>query len=274
MRTTTTTRRRSPRPAPPRRTPSRKAALRQDLLRRVDKPAAGRQLGVGEKGEYVAGEVGYALLRRLGWSDGEGLGRGGVGRVVPVGAGMAQLLEGVGLGCVDIPREADQVECDGAHPGLRRRSDRRRARVRAVAREPTARWCTLAGKHGLGHRSKGKGDARFITVFKRARGAGEAEMEAHYDQVKGSGYSESKRGFGLGFGEYTAAPPPASLLRMCTDAALSKHEASARRAAESDAADEVDLGGSAAVARDAASTAPAPAAAAAGGRDWSSGRRR
>ena len=51
---------------------AKKPLSRQDLLRRVDKPAAGRQLGVGEEGEYVAGEVGYALLRRLGWSDGEG----------------------------------------------------------------------------------------------------------------------------------------------------------------------------------------------------------
>ena len=140
---------------------------------------------------------------------------------------MTQLLEGVGLGCVDIPEEklmksnvmerildfvadptADELEFE---PSL--------------AKTDRALVHTLAGKHGLGHRSKGKGEARFITVFKRARGAGEAEMEAHYDQVKGSGYSESKRGFGLGFGGYTAAPPPASLLRMCTDAALSKHEA-------------------------------------------------
>ena len=248
---------------------AKKPLSRQDLLRRVDKPAAGRQLGVGEEGEYVAGEVGYALLRRLGWSDGEGLGRGGVGRVVPVGAGMTQLLEGVGLGCVDIPEEklmksnvmerildfvadptADELEFE---PSL--------------AKTDRALVHTLAGKHGLGHRSKGKGEARFITVFKRARGAGEAEMAAHYDQVKGSGYSESKRGFGLGFGGYTAAPPPASLLRMCTDAALSKHEAK-RPVAPPKATPrtKVDLGGSAAVARDEAPATPAPAAAAAGGK--------
>ena len=93
------------------------------------------------------------------------------------------MLEGVGLGCVDIPEEklmksnvmerildfvadptADELEFE---PSL--------------AKTDRALVHTLAGKHGLGHRSKGKGEARFITVFKRARGAGcgQAYEQAH-----------------------------------------------------------------------------------------------
>lgn len=81
----------------------------------------------------------------------------------------------------------------------------------------------LAQKHNLSHRSSGKGDRRFITVWKRTTGGGaraarvdEAEVEAQFHRAHASGYSHQNRGMGLGFaGGYHAAPPPKSLLRQC-----------------------------------------------------------
>ena len=74
----------------------------------------------------------------------------------------------------------------------------------------------LAGKHNLGHRSQGKGDQRFITVFKRARGGvSEAEIARHYDSVSGMGYSQHNRGVGLGFAARAHnVAPPKSLVRL------------------------------------------------------------
>mmetsp|Transcript_36757 Transcript_36757/g.118859 ORF Transcript_36757/g.118859 Transcript_36757/m.118859 type:complete len:271 (+) Transcript_36757:122-934(+) len=81
---------------------------------------------------------------------------------------------------------------------------------------------TLAQRHGLRHRSTGKGSERFITVSKREGGVTEAVLEAQFSRAHAMGYSlpadkGGKRGMGLGFGarSYTAAPPPASLLRLC-----------------------------------------------------------
>lgn len=43
--------------------------------------------------------IGYAMLKRMGWEDGMGLGRQASGAVEPVAVSAARLLEGVGLGC-------------------------------------------------------------------------------------------------------------------------------------------------------------------------------
>ena len=46
-----------------------------------------------------ATSIGYLMLKRMGWVDGQGLGRHGSGMVMPVAVTAAQHYEGVGLGC-------------------------------------------------------------------------------------------------------------------------------------------------------------------------------
>ena len=109
---------------------------------------------------------------------------------------------------------------------------------------------TLAQKNHLRHQSQGKGDERFITVFKRVHHGGaagaridEEMVEAQYKAVHAMGYSFQNRGVGLGFGsasvkDYKTAPPPKSLLRQCKEQQAGLGPAMAEKVAAEKAAAE------------------------------------
>ena len=172
--------------------------------------------------------IGYTILRKMGWVDGQGLGRTNTGVVIPVAISSGRLIEGVGLGCVNIPdaklltNNVEQMIHDFV-------SDSTRTELTFdadLAKADRALIHVLAQKHNLGHKSQGHGKERFLTVSKRGAARGvegaridEAAIEDQFHRAHNSGYNSTMRGAGLGFGSsgrsYTAQPPPKSLLREC-----------------------------------------------------------
>ena len=161
----------------------------------------------------AARSVGFQMLRRMGWEEGRGLGPDEAGRVDPVSAGLAPQFEGVGLGCEHVPEASIMTSnIEQRIQELVRDSTRTELEFDAEL-SPSDRKLVhqLAQKHGLLHRSRGKGEKRFITVAKPGakRPMEEAEMEAHFDRVHELGYSRQNKGLGLGWGSQAdAAAPP------------------------------------------------------------------
>ena len=169
--------------------------------------------------------IGYTILKKMGWIDGQGLGRSNEGVVLPVAISEARLIEGVGLGCVNIPENKllnSNVEVmindfisDSTRNELVFDPD--------LDKKDRALIHVLAQKHNLGHKSQGKGKDRFLTVSKRgaARGADgaridEAAIEEQFHRAHNSGYNSTMKGVGLGFGTtYNTVGPPKSLLKQC-----------------------------------------------------------
>jgi hypothetical protein len=128
--------------------------------------------------------IGYQMLMRMGWIEGQGLGRHGKGAVLPVAVRTMRLLEGVGLGCdkglpeakvfsKNVEERITEFLSDPSSSELAFNPD--------LSKADRALVHTLAQKHNLKHQSSGKGDERFITVYKRTHvpSAEAARMNEH-----------------------------------------------------------------------------------------------
>ena len=103
--------------------------------------------------------------------------------MLPVAVSGPRLIEGVGLGCEDIPEDKlltsnvsvliEEFITDSTRTELKFDPD--------LAKADRALIHVLAQKHNLGHKSSGKGKERFITVSKRARGQSSSSGQTEAD---------------------------------------------------------------------------------------------
>ena len=138
--------------------------------------------------------VGFQILQRMGWTEGQGLGRDNSGQLTPVAVSDKPLFEGVGLGCEAIP-EKKLMQTNVQDMILAFLSDSTRDSLEFSAElDGTERKLVhlLAQKHGLTHKSRGKGESRALTVSKKGAPTagtaatapvGEAELEANFERV-------------------------------------------------------------------------------------------
>ena len=105
--------------------------------------------------------------------------------VTPVAVGAALLLEGVGLGCVNLPDDKLlEVNVEEMIDRFLRDDSRDELTFNAdLSKADRALVHVLAQKHSLGHKSQGKGDQRFITVRKRGARVHSADGVARINEA-------------------------------------------------------------------------------------------